>query len=96
VGEAMSLTETQGRMVPGLEVGHAIVHTEEQDKPVWVKMEDVKAARGPVSDAEVSERMRPLRTERAAADLSHASELARRLAARSRRLGERLAERQVS
>ncbi|MCC2672549.1 MAG: Bipolar helicase, partial [Armatimonadetes bacterium] len=53
VGDAIGLTETQGKMVPGLEVGHAIVHTEEQDKPIWVKMDDVKASRAPVSDADL-------------------------------------------
>ncbi len=78
VGDAIGLTETQGRMVPGLEVGHAIVHTEEQDKPIWVKMDDVKATLAPVSDCDVRARMQGAHTERVAATLLVGSDTAGR------------------
>jgi len=96
VGDAIGLTETQGRMVPSLEVGHAVTHTEEQDKPIWVKMDDVKASRAPVSDAELRGRALRAEEQRATAEWEAASRLASSAGARAARLAAALQERRPS
>jgi DNA helicase HerA-like ATPase len=93
VGDAIGLTETQGKMVPGLEVGHAIVHTEEQDKPIWVKMDDVKASRAPVSDTELRRRMQAARVERGISEAAGAVQAGGVAGGRAARLLESLKSR---
>ena len=42
MGDAMAMTEEQKQMVPRLRVGDAIFQTQDQDKPIWVKIPPCK------------------------------------------------------
>lgn len=57
MGDAMSMTEEQKKMVPRLRVGDAIFHTQDQDKPIWIKIPALKGSRALVSNAAIRAHM---------------------------------------
>lgn len=90
VGEAMGMTPEQVQFVPRLRVGDALIHTEDQDKPVWVKVDALKDARGTVTDEQILSRMASHHQRRTEAELTETVQRTRSLAERVRRLTERL------
>jgi hypothetical protein len=90
VGEAMGMTPEQVQFVPRLRVGDALIHTEDQDKPVWVKVDAVKGARGAVSDQKIRERMAGVHQQRTQGEVAETVQRTKSLAERVKRLAERL------
>src|SRR5205823_5793528 len=90
IGETMGMTEEQSQMVPLLRVGNAILHMEDQDKPIWVKIAAAKGTRGRVTDEQVRTRMAALRQEQTASVAAEAREQTRLLARRAQRLAAKL------
>jgi hypothetical protein len=83
MGDAMGMTEDQRQMVSHLRVGEAVFHTQDQDQPIWVRVEPVKGRRGTVSDDEVRDHMTAFPAEHTHTKLSD-------ILARSAGLSERL------
>ena len=59
MGDAMGMTVNQRQLVMRLRVGEAIVHTQQQDKPIWIGIPPLKDDLPRVSDATVREQMLP-------------------------------------
>jgi len=85
VGDTMGMTEDQRKMVPHLRTGHAVVHMEEQDKPIWVQIDPVKGERRPITDEDVRQQRARQQRERGEAALAAVAPLAESLAVDLRR-----------
>jgi hypothetical protein len=72
MGDAMSMTDPQKLMTPALGVGEAVLHTQDENKPILVKIAPSKAGRQPPSDADIRASMSTVRAGHTAAEVDEA------------------------
>jgi len=72
MGDAMSMTDQQKLMPPALGVGEAILHTQDENKPILVKIAAAKSSRQPASDADIRTAMKAVRATHTAAEVDEA------------------------
>jgi hypothetical protein len=72
MGDAMSMTDQQKLMPPALGVGEAILHTQDENKPILVKIANSKAGRQPASDGDIRAAMTDVRASHTAAEVEEA------------------------